>query len=1017
MTIKRLLRQYSLLLLCVIFTQLAFSQAKTISGKVSDDKGNPIQGATITVKGSKVGTSTDASGTFKLNVSASATSLVISSVGFTQQEIPIGDKEIFDVSLVTSTSSLNDVVVIGYGTARRKDLTGSVSQVTSKDFTTGNLASPLQAIQGKVPGLAITVSGGDPNGVPIVKLRGQASLSGGTTPLFVVDNVPLDDPSEMANIPAADIVTYDVLKDASATAIYGSRGSNGVILITTRRGHSGEPELSYNGSISFDQISRKLPLANTSEANQAYGLIGVTPPSSTYNTDWQDAMTRTGVSTNHSVSLLGGGRGFSYRGTVFYQNLQGVVVNTGKNASGVNFVLQQKALQDKLDVQANVTYTVTNRQLANYNTFYSMIASPTYTPVMLPNGGGYSADNALYASVNPVWAQKEETSTGREALSIVSGSIDYNLLKPLKIGVWGSLYNFTNQVGFYQPVFETASYNTATAAAGTENRWSYKGNAHIYYNKSWDKHTLSVSGVYEYNDYFYNNNAAVGQGYINDNNTFNYLQGGLQKYDLIYSDKEENKLISFLGRVAYNYDSRYYITASFRRDGSSKFGVDNQWGNFPSASVAWRITNENFMKSVSWANELKLSAGFGVVGNQDVIGNYQSRLLYSSTGNYYNNGSYLPSYGPTQNANPNLQWEQVQGSNVALDYTLFNHRLSGIIDYFSNKTSKLLNNYTVPFPAPGFVVNTILANVGTLTNKGFEFSLNFDVIKEKDFTWTIGGNISTVKTRITSLSGSYSNGVKTYNVSTDNVYQGLAAGQGLSNAYLTYYKVGYVPDVFEIPHFTGLNKQGIQTFDSAGVGTTTNVLNATLHYYDPAPKFNYAITNSFTYKSWGLSFFLRGVAGQKIFDNTRMIMSRLNYVNGANILKEALTDKDFTPGPQVSDRFLEKAGYLRLENLTIYHNFHVGSIKNLRVYIATNNLFVITHYVGFDPELRNAQTSTPFLQNYVTNVGAINVNNQKLIATAPQANNAYIDAVYSGTGDGYYPKSRSFTLGVNLTLK
>jgi len=349
-------------------------------------------------------------------VSTAAKTLVFSSVGFTQQEIAIGDKESFEVSLVSSSASLNEVVVTGYSTTRKKDLTGAVSQVTSKDFTTGNLASPLQAIQGKVPGLAITVSGGDPNGIPIVKLRGQASLSGGSTPLFVVDNVPLDDADQMQNIPAADIITYDVLKDASATAIYGSRGANGVIIITTRRGHAGEPELSYNGSLSMDNIAHKLPLANTSEANQAYTLLGVTPPPSTYNTDWQDAMTRTGVSTNHSVSLIGGGKGFSYRGTAFYNDMQGVVVNTGKNAEGVNFVLQQKALQDKLDVQANVSYTVTNRQLVNYNTFYSMIASPTQTPVF-QSPGVYSPDNALYASLNPVWAQKEETSVGKEALS------------------------------------------------------------------------------------------------------------------------------------------------------------------------------------------------------------------------------------------------------------------------------------------------------------------------------------------------------------------------------------------------------------------------------------------------------------------------------------------------------------------------------------------------------------------------------------------------------------------------
>jgi iron complex outermembrane receptor protein len=326
-----------------------------------------------------------------------------------------------------------------------------------------------------------------------------------------------------------------------------------------------------------------------------------------------------------------------------------------------------------------------------------------------------------------------------------------------------------------------------------------------------------------------------------------------------------------------------------------------------------------------------------------------------------------------------------------------------------------LNNYTVPFPAPGFVVNTILANVGSLTNKGFEFAVNYAAVQKQNFSWTVGGNISTVQTRIVSLSGSYNNGVKTYNLSTDNVIQGSALGQGLSTAPLTYYKIGYTPNVFEIPHFTGLNAQGIETFDAGGGNTTTNNLIAPNHYYDPAPKFIYALTNSFTYKDYGLSFILRGVAGQKIYDNTRMIMSRVNY--SGNILKEALADKDLTTLPEVSDRFLEKAGYLRLENLTVYRNFQISGIKSLRVYFSANNLFVITKYVGFDPEIKNAATTTPFLQGYSNSVAALNGLNQHLISTAPAPNQSYIDGVYSGSGEGYYPKTRSFSLGVNITLK
>jgi len=1014
-------------MLCIclaFFSYVASAQTKVITGKVTDAKdGSGLSGVSVLSTGgaSKAGSQTTADGSFKITVPAGTTKLVFTIIGYAKQEVTLAGQTTVSVALSATSDVLNDVVVIGYGTARKRDITGAVSQISSKDFTTGNLANPLQAIQGKVAGLAITVSGGDPNGIPIVKLRGQNSLSGGSTPLFVVDNVPLDDPSQMTNIPAADIVSYDVLKDVSATAIYGSRGAAGVILITTRRGHSGDPEVSYSGSVSIDNIAHKLPVGNASDISKAYGMLNLTAPASNYNTDWQDAMTRSGVSTNHSVSLIGGGKGFSYRGTAFYNNMQGVILNTGKNAAGVNLVLQQKALKDKLDIQTNITYSVTNRQLVNYNEFYSMIASSPLNPVYT-SPGVFAPDNALYASLNPVWAQTQETSVGKEVLSLISGSIDYSILPYLKVGVWGGLNNFTNQVGFYQPVFTAATITNPTAAAGTENRWSTKGNMHINFNKSWGKNSLAVSGVYEYNDYFYNNNAAFGQGYINDNNTFNYLQGGLQKYNFIFSDKEENKLISFLGRAQYNYDSKYYLTVSARQDGSSKFGVNDQWGTFPSVSAAWRISNEKFMKNVSWVNELKLRGGFGFVGNQDAIGNYQSQLLYSANGNYYNaaSGNYLPAYGPTQNANPNLQWERTEGTDVGFDYSLLNNRLSGTFSYFSNKTDKLLNNYQVPFPAPGFVVNTILANVGTMTNKGLEFVVNYNIIRKHDFSWTIGGNIATVKSKVISLSGSYSNGIKTYQVATDHQLQASALGQGLSTSPLTYFQIGYTPYVFDIAHFTGFNSARQETFDAGGGTTTTNPLNAVPHFIDPSPKFNYAITNSFSYQDWGLSFILRGVAGQKIYDNTRMIMSRVSYVNGANILKEAISDNDLTSGPEVSDLFLEKAGYLRLDNLTLSKNFKVAGIRSLRVYLAANNLFVITKYVGFDPEIKNSATVNPFLQNYSNNqstLSSLNILNQHLIATAPHPNQAYVDGVYSGSGEGYYPKTRSFTLGVNITLK
>ncbi len=1025
MPLNRLLAKLSLLIICVFFTQLAFSQTKVVTGKVVDDRGNPLPGATIALKGSSSGASTDAGGSFSLSVPASGGVLVISSVGFSPQEIDITNKTTVNVTLVPSTQSLSDVVVVGYGTARKRDLTGAVSSVASKDFTTGNLASPLQQIQGKVPGLSITVPGGDPNQAVSIRLRGQTSLTGGQTPLIVLDGVTLDDPNQIANIPPGDIASYDVLKDASATAIFGSRGANGVIVINTKKGRSGSPQVDYSGYIAIDRLAKQYPMANAAEWKQGAAAAGVDAATIAGfdhggNTNWQEALTRTGVTHSHTVSLSGGSGGFTYRASVNYLKQEGIVLNTGREQVGLRFSAQQKALHDKLDLQVGIVNTQTSRKYADYNIFYEAYSSPPTYPVKNADGSYFAYSD--FALQNPVAQQMGETNNGKENLTITYGTANYELISGLKIGVTGSITHFSNDMNFYQPVFPVVN-NLNVGAVGGENRNSNKGDFHINYLKDFGKSNLAVTAVYEYNDFMYNNQASVGQGFLLDQNQANNLQGGVQSYARIFSYQEDYKLISFLGRVAYNYDSKYYVTASLRHDGSSKFGVNHRWGNFPSASVAWRISHEDFMKDVSWVNELKINAGFGVVGNQDAITPYNTQLTYAPVGNYYNaaTGSYAQAYAPNQNANPNLQWEERHGKNIGLDFSLFHNRLSGNLNVFNDKTEKLLYNYSVQYPnaSPTIVYPSILANVGTLTNKGQEFSLTGVLIKRQDFTWSVTGQMSFVKTKVTSLAGSYSNGATTLNVRTDNIPGGQAEGRGLSASPITYLKVGYSPYVFYLAHQEGLDQAGNELYDSAG-RQTSNVNNATLHYIDPAPKFNYGITSNFTYVNWDLSFFLRGVSGQKIFNNTRLLLDNISRFAGNNGTKDALTN-GIKNSPQVSDHWLENASFLRLENVTLGYNFHVKGLQNLRAYVAASNLFVVTHYRGLDPEVRNATTNVPFLSNYVaTATGNSNLlaqgGNKGAIANQPPSpTEAYIDAAYQG--DGFYPKTRSFTFGVNVTFK
>lgn len=984
---RSLLRKSALLLILLIGTaSYVFAQQKTITGTVTDaSSGKGLAGATVRVKGATgVGTVTQANGSYSLQVPSNAKTLIFSSVGYNTKSVPITGNTL-NVKL-NAGKSLEEVVVVGYGTQKAKDVSAAITSISAQDFNKGIVTNPVQQIQGKVAGLVITNPGGDPNSNPSIRLRGQVSLTGGQAPLVVLDGVPLDDPNQIANIPPADIASYNVLKDASATAIYGSRGANGVIIINTKKGSTGQAHITYSGYIGVDHIAKTYDMLNAAEWKEAAKQIGTDEETiSNYdkggNTDWTKAFTRTAVSNNHNLGISGGTNKFTYYGSVNYLNQQGIIINTGKDEVGFRFNAEQKALNDKLDIQAGIMNTQTNRKYVDYNLFtYLFSALPVY-PVYNEDGSYFAFSD--FEQANPVMHQMEQLNTGKEHLTIMHGTINYELTQGLKIGATGSLSYFNKQTDWFQPTFPVEN-NFNAGNKYSENRNSKKGNLHINYMHSWGNHNFSATLVHEYNDFIYYNYKAAGQQYPVEENQNNALENGNPQYNTINSYKEEYELASFLGRVTYNYNDKYYLDASFRRDGSSKFGVNNRWGNFPAISAAWRLSGENFMSGVTWINDLKLKAGYGVTGNQDAIDAYRSQQLLGSVGRYYDaaNSRFPLAYAPTQNANPDLKWEEVHGINVGIDFSLFHNRLSGDVNWFHNKTKNLLYNYTVPVPP--FYVNTILANVGDLLNKGLEVQLNADIVKGQDFGWTLNGQITFVNTKITSLSGSYAG----FSVSTDNIRGGVAEGRGLSDYPITYLKVGYSPYTFFLPHYLGVDENGNQLFaDGKGDKVTQGSLNTSMyHYINPAPKFSYGISNNFHYRNWGLSFFLRGLVGQKIFNNTRMIIDNINRLPGNNVTQEAMTN-GIKDAAVASDLWLENASYLRLDNFSLSYSFqNISFLQSLQVYIAGNNLFVITPYKGLDPEIR-----------------------------VTDSNESYIDANYGS--DGYYPKSRSFSFGVNVSFE
>ena len=1004
--------------------QQTFAQTRTITGKVTDDKGNPVAGATVAVRGSTAGTSTDSSGNFTLTAPAAAKNLQVTSIGYAAVSVAIGDGRGLAITISAEGTSLNDVVVVGYGTARRKDVTGSVASISTKDFNAGAITTPMDQVQGKVPGLVVVTPDGDPNSNPQIRLRGQTSLLGTQAPLVVVDGVILDNYELLSSIPPADIVTYDFLKDASAAAIYGSRGANGVILITTKQGRSGNFQIDYNGSVAtskdakYFDLFRDAPSFLKAAAKQGIDTAALDQGG---NTDWQKAIMQTGYNQTHNLGISGGGNNFTYRGSLYYQNQQGIVINTGRQQLGLRLTADQKVLNGKLDIQYNIVSTETQHQQVNANIFYWAYNIPPTVPEYT-NGVLTPLNNYNY--LNPVWLQKNELWKSTDNLKQDVVTANYEIFKGLKAGVMGDISRLNSQYDYYQPVIPGVGGENQ-GVKYSDNYNSDRGDFHINYNGTFGKSTINAIGVYEYNYYEDDYYAASGEGYQVDVTQNNALQSGNNTLNVIQSYKEEYKLISFVGKVAYNYDNRYYLTGSLRRDGSSKFGKDNAWGEFPAFSAAWRISQEKFMKDVSWIDELKLIAGFGITGNSDPIGAYNTQALVTgSNPNGYSNvfngstGQFQPSVYPTQNANPHLKWEEKVGRNVGLEFSFLKSRVTGSLSYFNDKTKNLLYNYSVQV-IPPYSYNIILANVGDMSNKGGELGINVAIIRSKNVEWDLGGQISTVKTRITSLSGDIG-GIP---VSSNHVQLTAAAGQGLSFNPLTYLEVGYYPGVFYLPHFTGIDQNGNQLLDSAHVKSLTLAQNQnpTYYYTDPSPKFTYGFNSTVRYLRWSANIAFTGNYGQKIYDNARLNMANYGRFPGLNSLKETLTN-GLKDAPTTSDYWLEKASYLRCQSATISYTFPKinDAISGFRVFLTGNNLFVITPYKGLDPEISpygsstngfgNANGSKQRVSNLATNLAG---NYGGLGGSGTGA--GYVDNNYAG--NGFYPRARTFTFGVSITVK
>lgn len=970
----------------VAVKQTSTRVAKTIKGKVTDENGLPLPGATIIEEATKKTVITDMDGNFEITVEGDDSILLISFVGYVDRRIPATEQNI-SVQMVPEPSSLNEVVVIGYGSSTRKDVTGAVSSIAAKDMNQGALVNPLQLISGKMAGVNITQTGSEPGASPSIRIRGIGSLIGGNDPLVVVDGVQ-GNMDLLKQIPPSEIASIDVLKDASATAIYGSRGAPGVIIVTTKSNKAGKTSFEYTTSTSYDVIPKKLKMLDADEWWKQAQLTGV-PASANHgsNTDWYDLLTQNGMTQTHTLSFGGGTDKFSYRASLTAIMQEGVVINSENKRYIGRVQATQLALEDKLKLTFNLNSGIDNStntvQSIGRAAFTSNLITNAYlmrpTDPVYNTDGSYYTDPTIFQYLNPYAVAKTVTSDLESDNLFGSLKADLDLFDGFTAGWFGSWRKTNSFEGFYLPAASTSA--NAIDQKGFANINNSKQNERLMdisltYKKVFGDHSINALGLYEWQNQSYQGNYAQVRGFINDIATYHNLELGdlsqVRPGDM-RSYKNDRTLVSFLGRVNYTFLDRYLLTASVRRDGSSVFGVNNKWANFPSASVAWQINQEPFMANQKIVDELKLRVGYGVTGNQQGLYPQNSVSLVGAAGVTYFGGQQITNFNVTQNANSDLRWETKKQTNIGLDFAMFNNRLRGTFDVYAAKTENLLFDYTVP--QPPFPYGSIKANVGSILNEGLEISLAYDVIKTEDATLTLAGNVSFLRNEVLNLSGSI-NGVP---LNTNYVYWGPSA----------FLIEGQPIGTFNILHHTGKNDQNSETVldvDGNGIIDQGNESPDRMMKGSILPTYTFAFNPTFQYKNLDFSMLWRGSGGNKIYNGLRANLSYQENIGKSNVLESSVPLGLFT-SQYGSDLWLEDASFVRLENVTVGYTLNFEKVKyidSVRLSFTGNNLLLITDYSGIDPELN------------------LNMSG---------------DRATFGADNGIYPRTRSFVFGLNVKFK
>lgn len=1006
-TYLRLLhRRTMMLMFCLLWTAFQTYAQKVIKGTVCDERNEYLIGASVMIKGSSQGAITDLDGKFQLEYNDENDVLVFSYIGYQSQEIRIGKQHFIKVKLKPSSMALDEVVVVGYGQQKKSELTAAISSVKQTDFIKGNVRDAAQLLKGKVAGLTIVNSTGDPTENSSILLRGTNSLQGSNSPLVLIDGIPGD----LRTVSPEDIAQIDVLKDGSSAAIYGTRATNGVILITTRKADS-DFSINYNGYVGTETFAKTEKLLNASDFRALIkdGTISATDFGG--NTDWLEAVTRTPVNHGHNLSVKGGTPKTNYLLNVNYKKNQGIFKKSDNEALVVRLAVNHSMFNDKLRLNVSLNsntqnFTTTGDGTSFNRNIYSaaLVTNPTLPiykkdvdPDVLASmpeyDGPWAQPSALVAIANPLSTIETANGKHHRQRTRLNGNITFQPIESLRFNALLSWDRY-NETRGYSESFDNFNTTVSHTRDGFASRGTRETTDQLFeftaqYSEIFDIHNISVLAGYGYQKNVYEDYWMQNWNFPTDQFDWNNISLGRGDSDIlgsripVSSDKSSGNLISFFGRVNYILANKYLATVSIRHEADSKFVGSNQvWGTFPAVSLAWRINEENFMKSVSWINTLKLRAGYGVTGiapSSPYLATY--RLGYTGNSDtFYYNGEWVNKLTPQSNPNPEFTWEKKKEFNVGLDFSILKDRISGTIDAYYRKTVDLLYNY--PVPVPPNVYNTTLANVGTISNKGIEVMINGIVFDKKDFGWNTTLTYSTNRNKLDKLNNSQ------YQLENDYFYVGDAqppmsgvpthrvkVGEPIGQIW--GWKVLDITDegkwIYEDRNGNPVESKDITTEDRKVIG-------------NGLPKHYLGWNNEFRYKNFDLSVTMRGAFG---FQNINF--TRLHYENpvekSMNVLKSTY-DKVFgkavlSDTKQFNSYYVEDGDYWKIDNIVLGYNFKkdfIKGVKGMRVYFSVQNAVTFTGYKGLDPEV-GGSLLTP------------------------------------GTDDrNKYPTTRSYTFGVNLSF-